>query len=115
MLTLVSSFGLIFTLLDYLGPKLLEKLFSSDQWTGDKEKRLDKICKSVVDICLLITSVLNYYSELKKTSPMSHFLITSSLLLVSAYVGSLVSGFLLSYLMMMIVLMLPGLHRLFPT
>ena len=78
MLTLVSSFGLIFTLLDYLGPKSLEKLFSSDQWTGDKEKRLDKICKSVVDICLLLTSILNYYLELKKT--------TSSLLLVSAYV-----------------------------
>merc|ERR1712098_677634 len=102
ILTLLSIIGLVATLLDYLGPMLIDKIFCSTQWTGEKEKKLDNVCKSVVNTTL---------SNLKTTSPITHFGVTTTSLLLLAYIGSLVSGMFLSYIVTMLVLMLPGLYR----
>merc|ERR1712098_691993 len=102
ILTLLSIIGLVATLLDYLGPMLIDKIFCSTQWTGEKEKKLDNVCKSVVNTT---------FSNLKTTSPITHFGVTTTSLLLLAYIGSLVSGMFLSYIVTMLVLMLPGLYR----
>jgi len=111
MLTLLSIVGLLFTMLDYLGPKLMDRIFSPSLWTGEKEKKLDNVCKSLVSISLLGSSCCNSFSNLKTNSPMTHFSITASSLLVLAYLGSLVSGMFLSYILTLVALMLPGLYR----
>ena len=111
MLTLLSIVGLLFTMLDYLGPKLMDRIFNPSQWTGEKEKKLDNVCKSLVSTSLLVSSCCNSFSNLKTNSPMTHFSITASSLLVLAYLGSLVSGMFLSYILTLVALMLPGLYR----
>jgi len=111
ILTLLSIIGLVLTLLDYLGPLLMDKIFSSAQWTGEKEKKLDAVCKSVVNITLLISSCCTSFCSLKTSSPMTHFGVTSTSLLLLAYIGSMVSGMFLSYILTLLFLMLPGLYR----
>ena len=111
ILTLLSLIGLVITLLDYLGPLLLEKIFSPTQWTGEKEKKLDNVCKSVVNISLLVLSCCTSFCSLKTSSPMTHFGVTTTSLLLLAYIGSMVSGMFLSYILSMLTLMLPGLYR----
>lgn len=111
MLTLLSTMGLLITMVDYLGPKLMDKLFSPAQWTGEKERKLDSVCKSVVSTYLLVSTCFTSFSSMKTTSPMTHFSLTTCSLLVLAYLGSLVSGVFLSYLSLLVVLMLPGLYR----
>jgi len=111
MLTLLSTMGLLITMLDYLGPKLMDKLYSSAEWTGEKEKKLDNVCKSVVSTSLLVSTCYTSFSSMRTTSPMTHFSITTCSLLVLAYLGSLVSGVFLSYITLMVVMMLPGLYR----
>ena len=111
ILTLLSIIGLVITLLDYLGPLLLEKIFSPTQWTGEKEKKLDNVCESVVNISLLVLSCCTSFCSLKTSSPMTHFGVTTTSLLLLAYIGSMVSGMFLSYILWMLTLMLPGLYR----
>merc|ERR1719187_713801 len=111
MITLISLLGLVVTMLDYLGPVLMDRIFSSTQWTGEKEKKLDNVCKSLVSASLLFSSCFSSYSNLKTNSPITHFGTTTTSLLLLAYLGSLVSGMFLSYILMMVVLMLPGLYR----
>ena len=110
-LTLLSIIGLVVTLLDYLGPILIDKIFCSTQWTGEKEKKLDNVCKSVVNTTFFVSSCWTSLSNLKTTSPITHFGVTTTSLLLLAYIGSLVSGMFLSYILTMLVLMLPGLYR----
>jgi len=111
ILTLLSIIGLVVTLLDYLGPMLIDKIFCSTQWTGEKEKKLDNVCKSVVNTTFFLSSCWTSLSNLKTTSPITHFGVTTTSLLLLAYIGSLVSGMFLSYIVTMLVLMLPGLYR----
>merc|ERR1719315_159978 len=65
LITLLSLLGLVVTMLDYLGPMLMDRIFSSTQWTGEKEKKLDYVCKSVVSASLLFSSCCSSYSTLK--------------------------------------------------
>lgn len=111
MLTLISTIGFLFTLLDYLGPKLIDQMFSPHLWTGEKEKRLENVCRSGVNLSLLISSCFTSFSSLRTNSPLTHFMVTTCSLLLLAYLGSLMSGLFLSYMVLMVVLMLPGLHR----
>ena len=111
MLTLLSTLGLPFTLLDYLGPKLMDKIFSPDHWTGEKEKKLENVCKSMVSLSMLLSSCSTSFSNMRASSPLTHFSVTTISLLVLAYLGSLVSGVFLSYIFLIVVLMLPGLYR----
>eukprot|EP00092_Neocalanus_flemingeri_P107513 GFUD01137989.1.p1 GENE.GFUD01137989.1~~GFUD01137989.1.p1 ORF type:complete len:171 (-),score=61.61 GFUD01137989.1:208-720(-) len=111
MLTLLSTLGLFFTLLDYLGPKLMDKIFSPNLWSGEKEKKLENVCKSLVSLSLLMSSCYISFTAMKTTSPLTHFSVTTISLLLLAYLGSLVSGQFLSYIILLVVLMLPGLYR----
>ena len=110
-LTLLSVLGLLITLLDYLTPLVAAKVFPADSWSREKEKKLDSLCRAVVNTGVFLRSCWSTYSQAKAGKPTLHFGATVTLLLTSAYLGSLVSGIILSYLVLMVLLMLPGLYR----
>ena len=110
-LTLLSVVGLLFTLLDYLTPLVAAKVFPADSWSRDKEKKLESLCRALVNTGVFLRSCWSTYSQAKAGKPTLHFGATVTGLLTSAYLGSLVSGMLLSYILLMVTLMLPGLYR----
>ena len=103
--------GLLTTLLDYLAPLVASKVFPAESWNSEKEKKLESLCRSVVNTGVFLRSCWLTYSQAKAGKPAIHFGATVSFLLISAYLGSLVSGMMLSYMVLMVLLMLPGLHR----
>jgi len=109
LLTLISLLGLFITLADYLGPRVLDKIFTD--WTPDKDKKLEKSIKSLTFVSRLTNGLISSFLSLRTSNPMTHFTIVCTTLLTTAYIGSLVSGLLLSYLAVMVLLMIPGLHR----
>ena len=110
-LTLLSVLGLLLTLLDYLTPLVAAKVFPADSWNGAKEKKLESFCRALVNTGVFLSSCWSTYSQAKAGKPTLHFGVTVVLLLSSAYLGSLVSGMILSYIVLMVSLMLPGLYR----
>merc|ERR1712127_247944 len=111
LVTLLSLIGLFLSLADYLGPKILDKIFKPESWTGEKEKRLEGGCQSLVSLSLLLSSLSFSLSSMKHSSPLIHFSVVTVGLLLLAWLGTIFSGLLLLYLSSMLVAMLPGLHR----
>lgn len=110
-LTLLSLLGLVVTLLDYLTPLITSKVFPADSWSPEKEKKLESFCRTVLLTTCFIRNCCSTFNEAKSSKPALHFAGTVALLLSTAYLGSLVSGMMLSYITLMVLLMLPGLHR----
>ena len=110
-LTLLSVLGLLATLLDYLMPLISSKVFSPASWTSDKEKKLESLCGTLINTGVFLRSCSSTFNQTKTSRPAIHFASTVSLLLITAFLGSKVSGMMLSYIVMMVLLMLPGLHR----
>jgi len=111
LVTLLAIIGLILTLADYLGPKILNKLLSPDKWTNEKERRLENVCRSLVSLKYLLSSLSSSVSSMRNGSPIMHFSLVTSSLLLLAWLGTVFSGIFLLYVSTLFVTMLPGLHR----
>lgn len=111
LMTLLASLGLLLTLADYLGPKILDKLFKPESWTGEKERKLEAVCRSVVSLRRLLESLSSYVASMRAGSPLVHFSVVTSSLFAMAWLGTIVSGLFLLYMSTLFVTMLPGLHR----
>ena len=109
-LTLLSLLALILTLLDYLTPLILSKV-SPNSWNTNKEKKLESLCRAVLNTGLFLRSCRSMFNETKTSRPAITFAATVTLLIASAFIGSKVSGMFLSYMILMVLLMLPGLRR----
>jgi len=110
IITLVSVIGLVITLLDYLVPMISDMVIPRSSWNEAKDKKLDNVAKFVINCNKIFSSVCTKYRGARTTAPVYHAAITTVTLLVTAFIGSLVSGAVLSYLVIMVTLMLPGLH-----
>jgi len=110
LITLVSIIGLVITLLDYLVPMISDMVLPRSNWDEVKNKKLDTVAKFIINCSQLVSSVCNKYRGARTSAPIYHAAITTVSLLFTAFIGSLVSGAVLSYLVLMVTLMLPGLH-----
>jgi len=111
LVTLAAVVGLLLTLADYLGPRLLDRLYRPDAWTDAKERRLEAVCRSLASLRLLLSSLCSSLGALRANSPILHFGAVSSALVVVAWLGTVFSGLFLLYTASMLLVMLPGLHR----
>jgi len=110
-LTLISLIGELVVILDYAVPRLQAKIFPDSAWTMEKEKRLDQICQELLFVkngLCRITGVLMGY---KNTHPLMFMSTTVVALFLVAQIGSMFSGFFLSYLAILVMVMIPGLYR----
>jgi len=110
IITLVSVIGMVITLLDYLVPMISDMVIPRSSWDEAKNKRLETVAKFIINCSQLVSSVCSKYRGARTSAPVYHAAITTVTLLVTAFIGSLVSGAVLAYLVLMVTLMLPGLH-----
>jgi len=111
LLTFISITGIMISLLDYAMPKILGTVFKPESWNGDKEARYERACNSLVHGFKYAEAGLAAYREAKKVKPVVHFAATVSGLFALAWIGNRINNFFLLYLVVLVVLMLPGLHR----
>jgi len=110
LVTLASCLCLVATLLDYLVPLLADMIIPRTSWTEAKDKKLEVVARFLVTMSQLVASTCAKYREARTQAPVYHVAITSITLLTTAFLGTMVSGIWLSYLVLMLALMLPGLH-----
>ncbi|XP_076236502.1 ADP-ribosylation factor-like 6 interacting protein 1 isoform X2 [Calliopsis andreniformis] len=69
LLTIISVFLLILALVDYLLPPLTSVLCSPDNWSGQKEKKLNEICQNLSETILQIQSLWRSMLKIRNERP----------------------------------------------
>ena len=65
MITLVSLLGLLVTLLDYTVPKVVDKVFPRSGWTEAKERKLERVARTINSSSLFLHNCCNSYQQAK--------------------------------------------------
>ncbi|XP_074647999.1 ADP-ribosylation factor-like protein 6-interacting protein 1 [Tubulanus polymorphus] len=111
VLTTFSLLGLIISLVDYLVPTIASSLFKSDNWTVVQEKEFENICIRIHNAKVHIQNLRTQIFNLKTEKPKTYFIAVVITLLVTAYIGNLIDNLLLTYLIVVFLVLLPGLRH----
>ncbi|XP_046398324.1 ADP-ribosylation factor-like protein 6-interacting protein 1 isoform X2 [Ischnura elegans] len=113
-LTVVSSFAIVgaaVTLVDYVGPMVIKTLSDPSNWNSKKEKTFDDTCRSLVILKIRAANMIHWINELKANQPLLYYVGTLSALIVVAFFGQIINNLLLTYLLVIFTLMLPGIWQ----
>ncbi|GAB6020410.1 hypothetical protein CHUAL_003111 [Chamberlinius hualienensis] len=109
VLSTFSVLGIICCLTDYFVPLITTNFFDQNKWSGKNEKHYEEVCYRLAVLWTNIQcfpALLNY---LKETMPKMYFIVILSILTALAWVGNLMDNLLLTYLIINVLLLLPGL------
>ncbi|KAL3876360.1 hypothetical protein ACJMK2_034215 [Sinanodonta woodiana] len=111
VLTAFSVLGLAVTLIDFLVPIIGPNLLGSQKWDGAKERQYEQICKRILNAKYHLEEFKDMWCALKTDKPKVFFLLLSGLLVLFAWIGSQVNNLVLTYILVNIFLLMPGLRR----
>jgi len=111
LITFVAFCGLLFTVMDYVGPKIINQVYGVDSWTPSKERQFDEVCENIVCGMDKLESVYNMLREARSRKPVFHFVGTLFFFFSLAAIGNRINNFFLAYMLTNCALMLPGLHN----
>jgi len=111
LLTFIAFLGLAATLVDYLGPRIINQVFGSDSWNGAKDKKYDQVCGEIVSAIEGVETAFRFCRESRNQKPIVHFVACCTSLVVLAWLGNRINNFFLAYLLTLALVMLPGLIR----
>ncbi|WAQ96604.1 AR6P1-like protein [Mya arenaria] len=110
VLTTFSLLGLTLSLIDFLVPLVGPTVLGRSK-TGIQEKQYEQICIRIHNFRYHLSDMTGTMISLKNERPKVYFILVMGLLAVFAWVGSQIDNLLLTYLMLNITLMMPGLRR----
>ncbi|XP_067673692.1 ADP-ribosylation factor-like protein 6-interacting protein 1 [Haliotis asinina] len=111
VLTTFSLFGLIISLIDFLVPIVGPTLFASGSWTVVQQQQYEQICLRLMHARDHFINFKNAMGTLKVEKPKVYFILVMGILVVFAWVGSLFDNLFLTYFLLNIILLVPGLRR----
>nr|XP_053642225.1 ADP-ribosylation factor-like protein 6-interacting protein 1 isoform X2 [Cherax quadricarinatus] len=111
MLTLFSVMGITVTLCDYLVPQIVPWIVGAHFWTGAHERRYEQIITSIASLCGLASYISNTLTTMKESKPRTYFVMVTGSLLLCAWVGNTINNLLLTYLIVLVIVLLPGLKH----
>lgn len=111
VLTTFSLIGLILTLIDFLVPIIGPTVLGRDKWTGVQEKQYEQICIRIHNFRYHVADFQETVSSLKNDRPKVYFLLVIGFLALFAWVGSKIDNLFLTYFILNLVLLLPGMRR----
>lgn len=109
LLTLISMALLILALVDYLVPTLTSAFCNPNNWTGQKEKKLNKICQNLAIAILQLQSLWRSLVQTRNDRPNIYYGVTTFCLILFAWIGNVINNLLLFYLAVNGILLAPGL------
>lgn len=110
VLTTFSLIGLAICLIDFLVPLIGPNLISS-KWTGREERQYEDVCVRILNAK---THFCNFYDamvELKTNRPKMYFVVIMGTLITFAWVGCKMDNLLMTYLLLNLMLLVPGIRR----
>ncbi|RZC37234.1 Reticulon domain containing protein [Asbolus verrucosus] len=111
ILTILSLFGLCFTICDYLIPSIATSLFKPEKWTARKDKELEELCTNVILYKAKLELTWASYYKMKITNRKMYFLVTVITLSSLAWIGCTFNNLFLAYVLVSFLLLLPGMEH----
>ncbi|KAJ8413602.1 hypothetical protein AAFF_G00081090 [Aldrovandia affinis] len=111
VLTGVSCCVMFLCLADYLVPLVAPRIFNSNKWTSDHQQRFHEICVNIAKTQRRVVGWWKRIFALKEERPKMYFLSVISSLAVMAWIGQQVHNLFLTYLIVTLLLLLPGLNK----
>ncbi|KAL5018928.1 hypothetical protein ScPMuIL_004650 [Solemya velum] len=111
ILTTFSLLGFLFCLIDFLVPIIGPSLCSAEKWTGVQEQQYEQVCERFMHARDHFCHAKNMMGTLKAEKPKVYFILVMGLLILFAWLGYLVDNFFLTYIIVSMVVMLPGMRQ----
>lgn len=111
VLTTVCLLGLLICALDLALPAISEKFLRPVEWTVVQERQFEAICQRILNAKTHITNAKEYLIQLKRNKPKPFLLMMMAAFAVLAWFGSLIDNLLLTYLIVVWFVLVPGLRK----
>lgn len=111
LLTGVSTFVMTLCVVDFLLPTLTSKFLSPNHWTTDKQQHFNDVCKQLANLRRRLYGWGLRLQDLREEKPLVYLATVTVGLLVLAWIGEQFHNLLLTYMLVMSLLLLPGLNR----
>lgn len=111
LLTLISMCLLVLALVDYLVPTLASVFCTPNNWTGQKEKKLNEICQNLSSAILQLQTVWRSIVQMRNDRPNIYYGVTTISLVLFAWIGDTIDNLFLFYVAVNAILLAPGLRH----
>jgi len=111
VLTTFSLIGVILCLVDFVVPTLSSYLFSSSEWTVVQERQFETICVRLLNARTHVSNIRSSLVSLKNDRPKAYLLVMMGAFAFLAWIGSLIDNLLLTYLLVVFIVLIPGLRK----
>lgn len=110
VLTTVALIGLFVTLADYFVPILAVMYFKPELWSKAKDQEFEDICRNLIVYRTKLSFTIQSYFIMRITKPKLFYPCTIIALLFASWIGCRVSSWILTYVIVVTLLLLPGLE-----
>lgn len=111
IITQIALTLLLTTLIDYLCPILSKLVFKADNWTGAHESKFEEVCNELCTTHIKLIAYFNYIFVTKEEKSTVFVISVSLILVVLAWLGSIVNNLFLCYITVLGLLLYPGLQH----
>lgn len=111
VLTTVCLFGLVICAIDLALPAISKQFLRSAEWTVVQERQFEAICQRIVNAKKHFANVKQYLIDLKHQKPKQYMVMMMGAFAVLAWFGSLIDNLLLTYLIVVGCVLVPGLRK----
>ncbi|XP_033751688.1 ADP-ribosylation factor-like protein 6-interacting protein 1 [Pecten maximus] len=110
VLTSFALLGLAVSLIDFLVP-MIGPNFLASKWTGRQEQQYEDICRRIMNFKYHSRNLMESMVSLKTERPKTYFLIVMGALVSMAWMGSKMDNLLLTYFLITMIMLVPGIRR----
>jgi len=110
VLTTVSILGLTVTISDYVVPMLTAAIFKQEAWTAAKDTTLYNFCRGIVVYRAKVEVSCAAFYVMRTSKPKMYYGSTILTLAFLAWIGNSFNNLFLTYLLVTILLLMPGME-----
>lgn len=111
VLTSVCLLGMLVCAVDLALPTISDKFLRSAEWTVVQERQFEAICQRILNAKTHIADGKEYLIQMKRNKPKPFLLMLMGAFAVLAWFGSLIDNLLLTYLIVVWCVLVPGLRK----
>ncbi|CAD5123742.1 DgyrCDS12060 [Dimorphilus gyrociliatus] len=110
-LTTIALLGILFTCIDFMGPIVLSFFFKNERWSSEKDESYEQICQRIANAKRHLQIFFTCIQQMKKKNPTVYLCVTLVICCVVAWIGNLIDNLFLTYLIVLIGALVPGLRK----
>ncbi|KAI0218220.1 ADP-ribosylation factor-like protein 6-interacting protein 1 [Lamellibrachia satsuma] len=111
VLTTFSLIGIVVSMVDFVIPLVSSYLFGSKEWTVVEERKFENICIRLLNAKTHLHNLKVMLSKMKMEKPKIYAVVLMASFAVLAWFGSLIDNLLLTYIMVVFSVLVPGLRK----